>query len=185
MVSERGAMITLCGEQHEMILTTRATKEINRRYGGLGKLGDKLSGASNFEEVIDELVWLITLLVNQSILIHNAKNKFSPENIKPLFTEDDIELFGFASEEEFLTYGGYPVGQLEAGYCVGMNYLQIIRRIVPTPDFDPTRLTLGSDTRLVQDFRGNYLLIFPGTWAINWALDKNPGLTLTAFDEMP
>ena len=62
---------------------------------------------------------------------------------------------------------------------------EIIRRIVPTPDFDPTRLTLGSDTRLVQDFRGNYLLIFPGVWAINWALDKNPGLTLTEFDEMP
>jgi peptide chain release factor 3 len=62
---------------------------------------------------------------------------------------------------------------------------EIIRRVVPSPDLDMTRLTLGMDTRLVQDFRGNYLLIFPGTWAINWALDKNPGLELTEFDEMP
>lgn len=113
MVSERGAMITLCGEEYEMILTTRATKEINRRYGGLGKLGDKLSGASNFEEVIDELVWLITLLVNQSILIHNAKNKFLPENIKPLFTEDDIELL--TSPADFVEYKGAITEALQKG----------------------------------------------------------------------
>ena len=92
-MSERGAMINLCGSQYELILTTKATKEINRRYGGLGKLGDKLSKSENFEEIIDELVWLITLLVNQSILAHNAKNKFYPENIKPLFNEEDIEIF--------------------------------------------------------------------------------------------
>ena len=102
MVSERGAMITLCGEQYEMILTTRATKAINKRYGGLGKLGDRLTNADNFEEVIDELVWLIALLVNQSILVHNAKNKFSPENIKPLFDEADIEIF--TSPADFFDY---------------------------------------------------------------------------------
>ena len=55
-MSERGAMITLCGSQYELILTTKATKEINRRYGGLGKLGDRLSKAETFEETIDELV---------------------------------------------------------------------------------------------------------------------------------
>lgn len=101
-MSDRGAMITLCGKQYELILTTRATKEINRRYGGLGNLGDKLTNADNFEEVIDELVWLIALLVNQSILVNNAKNKFSPENIKPLFDEEDIELF--TSPADFVDY---------------------------------------------------------------------------------
>ena len=59
----------------------------------------------------------------------------------------------------------------------------IIRRIKPNDSFDPKNLTLGSDTRLVQDFHENYLLIFPGTWAVNWALDKNPGLELVDFDE--
>ena len=112
-MSERGAMINLCGSQYELILTTKATKEINRRYGGLGKLGDKLSKSENFEETIDELVWLITLLVNQSILIHNAKNKFSPENIKPLFTEEDIELL--TSPADFVEYKGAITEALQKG----------------------------------------------------------------------
>ena len=101
-MSERGAMITLCGSQYELILTTKATKEINRRYGGLGKLGDRLSKAENFEEIIDELVWLLTLLINQGILVHNAVNKFFAEKQKPLFSEDDIEVL--TSPADFADY---------------------------------------------------------------------------------
>lgn len=101
-MSERGAMITLCGSQYELILTTKATKEINRRYGGLGKLGDRLSKAETFEETIDELVWLLTLLINQGILVHNAVNKFFAEKQKPLFSEDDIEVL--TSPADFADY---------------------------------------------------------------------------------
>ena len=101
-MSERGAMITLCGSQYELILTTKATKEINRRYGGLGKLGDRLSKAETFEEPIDELVWLLTLLINQGILVHNAVNKLLGEKQKPLFSEDDIEVL--TSPADFADY---------------------------------------------------------------------------------
>lgn len=101
-MSERGAMITLCGSQYELILTTKATKEINRRYGGLGKLGDRLSKAETFEETIDELVWLLTLLINQGILVHNAVNKFFAEKQRPLFSEDDIEVL--TSPADFADY---------------------------------------------------------------------------------
>ena len=101
-MGERGAMITLCGSQYELILTTKATKEINRRYGGLGKLGDKLSKSENFEETIDELVWLLTLLINQGILVHNAVNKLLGEKQKPLFSEDDIEVL--TSPADFADY---------------------------------------------------------------------------------
>ena len=101
-MSDRGAMITLCGKQYELILTTKATKEINRRYGGLGKLGDRLSKAETFEETIDELVWLLTLLINQGILVHNAVNKFFAEKQKPLFSEDDIEVL--TSPADFADY---------------------------------------------------------------------------------
>lgn len=101
-MSDRGAMITLCGSQYELILTTKATKEINRRYGGLDKLGDKLSKSENFEEIIDELVWLLTLLINQGILVHNAVNKFFAEKQKPLFSEDDIEVL--TSPADFADY---------------------------------------------------------------------------------
>ena len=38
---------------------------------------------------LDEIVWLITLLANQSILIHNLKNKNAPEE---LLTEEEVEL---------------------------------------------------------------------------------------------
>jgi hypothetical protein len=38
---------------------------------------------------LDEIVWLITLLANQSILIHNIRNK---DKKKDLITEEEVEL---------------------------------------------------------------------------------------------
>nr|WP_202623322.1 hypothetical protein [Alkalibacterium sp. MB6] len=73
-----------------MILTTKATKEIAKRYGGLENLGEKLMKSENFEMALEEVVWLITLLANQSILIHNIRNKGEK---KELLTEDEVELF--------------------------------------------------------------------------------------------
>ena len=95
MVSERGAMITIGGEEHELILTTKATKEIAARYGGLENLGEKLLKNKNFEMALGEIVWLITLLANQSILIHNLRNR---DDKKSLLTEDDVELLTLPSE---------------------------------------------------------------------------------------
>lgn len=89
MENERSAVITIGGKQYELILTTRATKEIARRYGGLENLGEKLMRSENFEMALDEIIWLITLLANQSILIHNLKNKDAPQE---LLTEEDVEL---------------------------------------------------------------------------------------------
>ncbi len=43
------------------------------------------------------------------------------------------------------------------------------------------KLVLTSDTKLIQDVRGNYLLIFTSEWNIKWALDKNDGLELAEF----
>ncbi len=75
--------------QYELILTTRATKEIARRYGGLENLGEKLLKTENFELALDEIIWLITLLANQAILINNLKDKDNP---KELITEEEVEL---------------------------------------------------------------------------------------------
>jgi len=86
---ERSAVIHIGGMEFTLILTTRATKEIAKRYGGLENLGDKLMKSENFEMALDEIVWLIALLANQSIQIHNLKNKADP---KPLLTEEEIEL---------------------------------------------------------------------------------------------
>lgn len=86
---DRKAVITLAGKEYELILTTRATKVIAKRYGGLENLGDKLMDAEHFEEAIDEIVWLITLLANQSIAIYNLWHK---EDTKPSLTEEEVEL---------------------------------------------------------------------------------------------
>ena len=88
MTNERSSLIVIGGEQHEMILTTRATKAISARYGGLDNLGDKLMKSENMEMALDEIIWLITLLCNQSIEIHNLKNSEK----KPLLTEETVEL---------------------------------------------------------------------------------------------
>ena len=89
MDNERSAIVDIGGTEYEMVLTTRATKEIAGRYGGLENLGQKLMKSENFEMAIDEVVWLITLLANQSVLIHNLKN---PDNKKELLTAEVVEL---------------------------------------------------------------------------------------------
>ena len=89
MDTERSAVIVVGGEEYTLMLTTKATKEIAGRYGGLENLGEKLMKSENFEMAIGEIVWLITLLANQPILIHNIKNKDQP---KELLTEEMVEL---------------------------------------------------------------------------------------------
>ncbi len=89
MYNERSSVINIGGEEHTLLLSTKATKEIAARYGGLENLGEKLMKSENFEMAIGEVVWLIALLANQSILIHNIRNKDNP---KELLSEEIVEL---------------------------------------------------------------------------------------------
>ena len=86
---DRCAEITLGGQTYHMVLTTLATKAISKRYGGLEQLGNKLLNTENFELALDEVVFLITLLCNQGIMIDNLMN---PTEQKPLLTEQAVEL---------------------------------------------------------------------------------------------
>lgn len=87
--NDRSAAIQIGGEEYQMILTTKATKEIAKRYGGLENLGTKLMKSENFELALDEIIWLIVLMANQSILIYNLRHK---EEARPLLTEEEVEL---------------------------------------------------------------------------------------------
>ena len=89
MDNERTAKILVGDEEHTLLLSTKATKEIAARYGGLENLGEKLMKSENFEMAIGEIVWLITLLANQSILVYNIKHKDAP---KELLTEEFVEI---------------------------------------------------------------------------------------------
>jgi len=104
MDNERSAKISISGQDYELILTTKATKEIAGRYGGLENLGEKLLKSENFEMALDEIVWLITLMANQSLLVHNLKH---PEDQKTLLTQEAVELLTspleLASYKEALT----------------------------------------------------------------------------------
>ena len=55
-------------------------------------------------------------------------------------------------------------------------------RWVKDPATDMKKLKLSHDTKWVQDFRGNNLLIFTSEWAIRWVLEDNPGLELLEFN---
>jgi hypothetical protein len=88
-MDERSAVISIGGVDYELVLTTKATKEIAKRYGGLENLGEKLMKSENFEMALDEVTWLLTLLANQSILIHNLR---SPDDKRELLTEEVLEL---------------------------------------------------------------------------------------------
>jgi len=106
MDNERSAVINIGDIEFELILTTRATKEIARRYGGLENLGEKLLKSENFEMALDEIVWLITLLANQSILIYNLKHK---DQSKDVLSEYEVELLTSPLE-----LGGYKAAITEA-----------------------------------------------------------------------
>ena len=107
-MNERSAEVMINGQVYELILTTKATKEIAKKYGGLQNLGDKMLKSENFELALSEIVWLLTLLINQSILIHNFEH---PEDRKALLEEEMVELFttpaDFTMYKEAITVAMY------------------------------------------------------------------------------
>ena len=59
------------------------------------------------------------------------------------------------------------------------GFLQI--RWIASSDKDPRDLNLTSDTKWVQDFKGNDFLLFNSEWHISHTLDQNEGLELVEF----
>lgn len=87
--NDRKVTVTLDGEQYDLVFNTRAAREVAGKYGSLTEFGEKLSEAEQAGAAIDQNIWLLTLLVNQGIAIRNRRD---PENKKPFFTEEDIDL---------------------------------------------------------------------------------------------
>ena len=69
-------------------------------------------------------------------------------------------------------------------YMEGLPY-EYLRWIVrEDEDAEPLKeedLILGTDTKLVEDYKGNQLLLFGSQWAIQWTADRNKNLTLREF----
>lgn len=86
--------ISINGESYGLLLNTKATKDIAKRYGGLENLGDKLLQSENFEMAIDEVIWLIVELANQYIKTQMLKTKTEI----PLLTEEEVEILTSPSD---------------------------------------------------------------------------------------
>ena len=58
---------------------------------------------------------------------------------------------------------------------------EYLRWIKEPEEFHETDLILGNDTKLVEDYKGNQLLLFASQWSIQWVTDRNKGLKLAEF----
>lgn len=83
------AVVVIGAQSYELILTTRATREIAARYGGLENLGEALETSEDFAHTLGEVIWLITLFANQSVAIHNLQH---PDDQRPELTVEAVEL---------------------------------------------------------------------------------------------
>ena len=89
MINDRASVINIGGEEYTLLLTTRATKEIAGRYGGLENLGDKLMKSENFDMtrmiLTEEMVELLTVpadLATYKSAIMDALLKGTKRNIE-------------------------------------------------------------------------------------------------------
>lgn len=126
--------------------------------------------------------------------VDTMKRKQFEKGIEQIAQEGAIQIFhepntGF----EEVIVGVVGVLQFEVlEYRLKTEYSTEIRRRdmpyevirwVENENIDISSLNLTSDTKWVQDFRGNNLLLFTAQWNVQWALDKNPSLRLREFSE--
>ncbi|MEE1330900.1 MAG: peptide chain release factor 3, partial [Acutalibacteraceae bacterium] len=124
----------------------------------------------------------------------SLKRKQFVKGVEQIAQEGAIQIFREPnSGMERVIVGVVGVLQLEVlEYRLKNEYsVDVIRNDLPyqyirwvkNRDIDIKSLNLTSDTKWVQDFKDNNILIFTSEWNINWALDKNEGLLLEDFSK--
>ena len=125
--------------------------------------------------------------------IDTMKRKQFEKGITQIAQEGAIQIFHepYTGVEEVIV-GVVGVLQFEVlEYRLRIEYgVEIRRRPMPyelvrwveNEDIRIGDLNLTSDTKWVQDFKGNNLLLFTSDWCVNWALQKNEGLRLREFN---
>ncbi len=122
------------------------------------------------------------------------KRKQFVKGIEQIAQEGAIQMFKepFSGMEEVIV-GVVGVLQFEVlEYRLKNEYnVEIIREDLPfqyirwieNEGLDPKTLNLSSNTKIVQDFKNKFLLLFCDSWSINWALERNEGLVLSDFSK--
>ena len=116
MDNERTAVITIGDEEYTMLLTTKATKEIAGRYGGLENLGEKLMKSENFEMAIGEND---RRTQNWQIQLNNAEAALNDMNRELDENEKVIKEGGKAAEESGSKFEGFGKVLKTAGVALG------------------------------------------------------------------
>ena len=125
--------------------------------------------------------------------VDTMKRKQFSKGVTQIAQEGAIQMFHSPnSGMEEVIVGAVGVLQFEVlEYRLKTEYgVDIRRRSMPfelvrwveNENLDIHSLNLTSDTKWVQDFKGNNLLLFTSQWCINWALQKNEGLQLREFN---
>ena len=129
--SVSGVVVTIGGENYELVLTTRATREIAKRHGGLENLGTTVETSDDLDATLGEVIWLVTLLANQPVQIHNLTHK---DEERPELTCEIVELLTVPAD--LADYRGAITEALNRG----------MRRNIETEPADPKAEPATKDT---------------------------------------
>ena len=129
--------------------------------------------------------------------VDTMKRKQFVKGMEQIAQEGAIQIFrDLGSGMEEVIVGVVGVLQLEVleyrlknEYNVEIRMQQLpyeyLRWIQNDPDeLDPKHLDLTSDTRPIEDLKGNHLLLFGSSWSINWAEQHNESLRLSEFGNL-
>jgi hypothetical protein len=95
MNEDRSVKVTIGGQEYKLLLTMGATRQICAKYGDITGFGKKLVETKDFSEQAGDILWMLALLINQTVLIHNMQH---PGDKRELITEEYIELFSYQFE---------------------------------------------------------------------------------------
>jgi hypothetical protein len=84
--------IEIAGRKYPLNFSTKAAKEISARYGGLENI-DKAFSAKTVEAMMDEVLWLLTLLIAQGVAY---KRIVESEEVEGISAEDLEVVLGVA-----------------------------------------------------------------------------------------
>ena len=162
---------------------------------GIFSIGDTLTTAKPFKfEGIPTFAPEHFARVTQ---VDTMKRKQFVKGMEQIAQEGAIQIFrDLGSGMEEVIVGVVGVLQLEVleyrlrnEYNVDIRMQTLpyehLRWIMNDPDeLDPKTLDLTSDTRCIEDLKGNHLLLFGSPWSINWAEQHNEQLKLSEFGNL-
>lgn len=79
--------IEIAGTMYPLNFSTKAAKEVAKRYGDVSNIGDVFSDKP-LDEMMDEAIWLLALLIQQGVAY---KKIIDGETVKAL-GKDDLEV---------------------------------------------------------------------------------------------